>query len=125
MSRTRKSAKQAGTRFERSMADYFARVLGDADIDRQIKTGSKDKGDIRGLYFRGQPLTLECKNCARMELPQWLREAEVEAGNADSELWAVCHKRKGIADPAEQYVTMTARTLAAMIAGHPGLLEEE
>ena len=125
MTRNRKSARQAGTRFERSMADYLARVLGDAGIDRQIKTGSRDRGDIRGLYFRGEPFALECKDCSRMELPRWLREAEVEAGNADAALWAVCHKRKGVADPAEQYVTMTARTLAAMIAGGPELLEEE
>lgn len=48
MSRSRRTAKDAGTRFERLVADYLAGRLG-ADIDRQVKTGSRDTGDIRGV----------------------------------------------------------------------------
>lgn len=122
--RNRKSAKKAGTRFERTVADYLSHVLGDSEIDRQVKVGANDIGDIRGLYLNGGRFALECKDCTRMELPQWLREAEVEAGNADAPFYAVCHKRRGVGDPAEQYVTMPLRMLAAIIAGHPGLLED-
>lgn len=124
MARNRKSAKKAGTRFERQVADYLSHALGDSEIDRQVKVGSRDIGDIRGLYLNGGRFVLECKDCSRMELPQWLREAEAEAGNADALWWAVCHKRRGVADPSEQYVTMPLSMLAAIIAGHPGLLEE-
>lgn len=124
MSRSRRSARDAGSRFERSVADYLARVLGDSEIDRQIRTG-KDKGDIRGLFLHGERLVLECKDCQRMDLPGWMREAEAEAGNADAPWWAVCHKRRGKGDPAEQYVTMNLRTLAAIVAGGFRYLEEE
>ena len=63
MSRSRRSAKDAGTRFERLVADYLAGKLG-ADIDRQVKTGSRDTGDIRGV-------AIECKDYqGRHELPK-------------------------------------------------------
>ena len=48
MTRNRQSAKQAGARFERLLADYLAQVF-DTRIDRQAKTGAKDKEDITGL----------------------------------------------------------------------------
>lgn len=51
----------AGTRFERLVADYLAGRLG-ADIDRQVKTGSKDTGDIRGVSMAGRGIAIECKD---------------------------------------------------------------
>ena len=50
-----------------------------ADIDRQVKTGSRDTGDIRGVSMAGRGIAIECKDYqGRHELPKWLREAEVE-----------------------------------------------
>ena len=46
MTRSRATAKQAGSLFERSIADYLAVALNDDRIDRRVKTGAKDKGDI-------------------------------------------------------------------------------
>ena len=114
-----------GSAFERSVADYLARVLCDSEIDRQIKTGPQDKGDIRGLFLHGQKLVLECKNVRKTDLSGWMGEAETEAGNADAPWWAVCHKRKGKGHPSEQYVTMNLRTLAAIIAGGFEYLNED
>lgn len=116
MSRSRRSAKDAGTRFERMVADYLASVLGDG-VDRQVKTGSKDTGDIRGVSMGGRGVAVECKDYAgRHELPQWLREAEAERANRGAAYGVVAWKRRGTADPAEQYVTMTLGTFAAMLA---------
>ena len=123
--RNRKSAKTAGTRFESSMARYLARVLDDERIERRAKSGAMDRGDISGVRYRGERVVIECKDCARMTLPQWLDEAETERGNDDAGFGVVFHKRRGTADPAEQYVTMTARTFAQMVAGGSDLLEEE
>lgn len=123
MSRSIRSAKQAGTRFERKVADYLSAAFGDSDIDRQIKTGSRDVGDIRGVYRNGHKVTIECKDCSRMELAKWIGEAEVEAGNADSPFPVVVHKRKGVGSMSEQYVTMTLETFAGILAGGPELIE--
>lgn len=106
----------AGTRFERLVADYLASVLGDG-VDRQVKTGSKDKGDIRGVSMNGKGVAVECKEYAgRHELPEWLREAEAERANRGAAYGVVAWKRRGTADPAKQYVTMTLGTFAAMLA---------
>ena len=126
MGRSRRSAKQAGASFERLMADYFALALDDDRIDRRVKTGAKDRGDIAGVRLRGERVVIECKDYGgQHKLPEWLKEAEAERGNDDASYGVVVWKRRGTADPAEQFVTMTARTFAAIVAGGPGLLEEE
>ena len=48
MARNRKSAKTAGTRFERTTADYLKAMTGQP-IDRLVKTGAKDRGDVGPL----------------------------------------------------------------------------
>lgn len=48
MARTRQSAKNAGTRMERQIADYFAQHIDDR-IDHRTKTGNKNRGDITGM----------------------------------------------------------------------------
>lgn len=117
MSRSRRTAKDAGTRFERLVADYLAGRLG-ADIDRQVKTGSHDTGDIRGVSMAGRGIAIECKDYqGRHELPKWLREAETERRNRGADYGVVVWKRHGTAIPGEQFVTMTLETFAAMLAG--------
>lgn len=123
MGRTRRSAKQAGASFERLMADYFALALDDDRIDRRVKTGAKDRGDIAGLRMRGKRVVVECKDYGgRHRLPQWIKEAETERENDDAEYGVVVWKRLGVRDPARQYVTMTAETFMAMVAGGRDLL---
>lgn len=117
MSRSRRTAKDAGTRFERLVADYLAGRLG-SDIDRQVKTGSHDTGDIRGVSMAGRGIAIECKDYqGRHELPKWLREAETERRNRGADYGVVVWKRRGTAIPGEQFVTMTLETFAAMLAG--------
>ena len=126
MGRSRRSAKQAGASFERLMADYFALALDDDRIDRRVKTGAKDRGDIAGLRMRGKRVVVECKDYGgRHRLPEWLDEAETERGNDDAEYGIVAWKRLGVRDPAKQYVTMTAETFMAMVAGGRDLLGQD
>lgn len=116
MTRTNKSARQAGTRFERSIADWLADKVDDR-IDRRVKTGAKDKGDIAGVRHMGHRVVLECKDVAKLAIGTWVREADVERGNDDALAGFVIHKRRGTSDPGDQYVTGTLRDLAALLTG--------
>lgn len=119
MTRTRASAKAAGSRFERTIADYLADVLDDR-IDRRVKTGAKDRGDISGVRVHGKRVVLECKDAAKIKLAGWVTEAHIEAGNDDALAGLVVHKRIGISAPGKQYVTCTVDDLIAVITGaHP------
>ncbi|KJL37076.1 hypothetical protein RR49_01188 [Microbacterium ginsengisoli] len=116
--RNRTSARKAGSSFERSIADWLASRLNDDRIDRRVKRGVKDRGDITGVRtIRGGRVVIEAKNTTRIDLSGWLREAEAERGNDDAVVGLVVHKRRGIADPAEQYVTMRLEGLAVLLEG--------
>lgn len=117
MGRSLRSAKNAGTRMERMTADYLAAALDDDGIDRQIKTGALDLGDVRGVKIWGQRVAVEVKNTAKVNLSGWVAEAEVERGNLDALAGVVVHKRHGRAAPEDQWVTMTLKDFAALLAG--------
>ncbi|RAV33205.1 putative PDDEXK endonuclease [Corynebacterium heidelbergense] len=125
MPRNRQSAKKAGTTFERQVADYLKSTLDNPHIDRRVKTGNKDRGDISGVYAHGKPIAIECKNTTRPELSQWIKEAHLEAGNADAYIGLIVHKRRGTQNAARQWVTMTLEDLTALITGDdmPGRYE--
>jgi hypothetical protein len=118
MTRSRASAKAAGSRFERIIADYLRDTVDDR-IDRKVKTGAADKGDIGGVRaLGGGRVVVECKDTAKIALGPWAAEAEVERGNDDAMVGVVIHKRHGVGDPAQQWVTMTVEGLAALLLGH-------
>lgn len=119
MPRSRASAKRAGASFERQIADFLAEVLDNDYIDRKPRGGSKDTGDIGGVKIDGHRLVLELKNCARMDLPGWTREAKQEAINDGALAGFVIHKRKGTTDPGKQWVTCTVDELVALITKNP------
>ena len=117
MTRSRASAKQAGAKAERDVADYLATQLNDDRIDRRVRNGSKDRGDIGGLRAHGQRLVVEVKNCARTDLAGWIAEAEIEQGNDDALSAVVISKRKGTTNVGRWYVHMTVDQLLALITG--------
>lgn len=115
--RNHASARSAGARFERSIADYLAAHVDDR-IDRRVKTGAKDKGDIAGLRHMGERVVVETKDYGgRFLLGPWLREVAVERANDNALLGAVVVKRRGVTDPGEQVVVMTMRDLVALLTG--------
>lgn len=118
MTRTRASAKAAGSKFERDIADHLAKLVDDR-IDRRVKTGAKDRGDIGGVRVHGQRLVLELKNTTRINLGTWITEAHTEAGNDDALAGVIVHKRHGVGAPGKQWVTMTVDDLIALITGEP------
>lgn len=114
--RSNRSARAAGQRFERSIANHLAAVLDDR-IDIRPKNGTKDRGDIGGVRSPFGKVVLELKDHATLALPGWLREAEVERGNDDALVGVVVHKKRGVTDPGEQYVTMTVDSLVRLLGG--------
>lgn len=117
MTRNRASARAAGTRFERSCADYLAAHVDDR-IDRRVKTGAKDRGDISGWRFAGRRIVAEIKDYGgRLQPGIWLNEAETERGNDSADVGLVIAKRRGTTDPGDQFVLMTLRDLIALTTG--------
>jgi hypothetical protein len=124
MTRTRASAKKAGSSFERSIADYLAAAIDDR-IDRRVKNGTKDRGDIGGVRIFGQRVVLECKNTAKTSLGTWATEAETERGNDDALAGVIVHKRHGKGQPADQWVTLTLADFAALLTGNRDHINQE
>lgn len=116
MSRSNASARAAGARFERLIADYLRDHVSEF-IDRRVKTGAKDKGDLVNVRAFGERVVVECKDVARTDLSGWVKEAEVEAGNDDAVAGVVVFKRRGTSDPGDQYVAMTVRDFIALLTG--------
>lgn len=118
MGRTRASAKAAGAKFERTIADFLAETVDDR-VDRRVKTGQNDKGDIAALRTRDNDrVVVECKDYAgRLEAATWVKEAETERVNDDALVGVVVAKRRGVSDPGQQYVLMTVNDLVALLTG--------
>jgi hypothetical protein len=125
LSRTRASAKKAGSSFERSTADYLAANVDDR-IDRRVKNGAKDRGDIGGLRHMGGRVVIECKDYGGRLMPgPWTAEAETERGNDDALAGLVVAKRRGTAKPGQQYVLMTVDDLTALLLGNRSHIDQE
>ena len=118
MPRTNASAKQAGSRFERTTADYLKDHLSEF-IDRKVRTGAKDTGDIANVRTaKGRRVAVECKDYGgRLELPQWVREAEAERINDGADVGLVVAKRRGTSKPGEQWVILTVDGLIELLRG--------
>ncbi|WP_166905961.1 hypothetical protein [Mycobacterium sp. DL440] len=117
MTRSRVSARAAGSRTERAVADYLAQALDDDRIDRRVKTGAKDCGDIANVRAHGQRVVIEVKDCARPDVPGWTREAHTEANNDGALVGVVVAKRRGTTNPGEYWAHMTVDDLLALITG--------
>lgn len=142
MSRNRASAKAAGAKTERVAADYLAEYVDDR-IDRRVKTGALDKGDIGGVRFpmlgeqcqacrEGVPsyiatctcsplqngrVVVEVKDCATIAIGPWLNEAETERINDGADVGLVIYKARGKGAPGDLRVVMTLRDLATLLSG--------
>lgn len=124
MTRSRASAKKAGSDFERQMADCLALWVDDR-IDRKVKTGALDKGDIANLRMHGQKVTVEAKNYGgQIKAAEWAAEGAVERVNDGALAWVVIAKRKGTTDPLKQWVLMEMGELIALINGNRSHISE-
>ena len=112
-------SKQKGTSFESLITGFLVSEWDDRII-RQPLTGGKDKGDIANFRIGNHKMAIECKNVKVMNLPGWVREAQAEAENLGGVAGVVVHKRRGVAAPGEQFVTMTLNDLLTIISAAGG-----
>ncbi|MGV0636267.1 hypothetical protein ABQE69_17390 [Mycolicibacillus trivialis] len=118
MTRNRKSAKAAGARFERLIADALAQALDDDRIDRRPRNGAKDRGDIGGVRTRGHRVVVECKDYGgRFNIGPWLAEVDIERGSDDAGIGLVIAKRRAKGNPLDQLVLTTVRDLIVLLGG--------
>src|SRR5690625_422270 len=122
LARSRRSARQAGTKFETDIAKYLNEHVDDR-IERRTLGGNKDRGDIGGLRHMGQRVVIECKNTSRTNLGTWINEAHAAMGNDDAGAAVVIHKRHGKGQPGDQWVTLTLADFVALITGEPKELD--
>lgn len=111
-----------GAQWETDLAAYYA-ANGFPLAERRARTGIHDKGDLTGI----SPLVVhEAKNEKVINLPGYLREAEVERANADAALGVVLVKRRN-ASVAQGYWVVTIETGVAieraLILGEPWCIE--
>lgn len=121
MARNRNSAKQAGARFERLISDFLRDNLDDR-IDRKVRTGARDTGDIANVRdSHNRRIVIEAKDYGgRLNLPQWTKEAHTEADNDDAHIGLVIAKRRGTTDPADQWVVMDLNDLIQLLTPPQG-----
>ena len=125
MARSRASAKAGGAWMERQVANVLATWVDDR-IDRRVKTGAKDKGDIAGLRVHAQKVVVEVKDYGgQIKAAEWTAEAAVERENDEALAGIVVAKRRGTTDPMKQWVLMEMGELIALINGNRQHMEEK
>lgn len=83
----RTKPKALGTEWETAVVRYTRAQLGDERIERRALHGSKDMGDIHGLYAHGYSGIIECKRDRDMgakDLAEYQRQTLDERENADA-----------------------------------------
>lgn len=118
MTRTRSSAKAAGSKHARSIADYLQKHVS-RFIDKMPLYGAKDRGDVANVEtFNELPVAVEAKDYGgRLEAGTWLREAETERINLGAVASVVIAKRRGVTAPGKQIVLMEVDDLCALLTG--------
>lgn len=116
--RSRSSARSAGTRHESAVAKHLAAHVDDR-IERRTRNGSKDRGDLSGLrVIGGGRLVAELKDYrGQIKAGVWWGEAEKERGNDDAVAAVVIAKRLGTSNPGDQWVLTTVDDLIAILTG--------
>jgi hypothetical protein len=122
MTRSHRTARQAGTSFETWLVEYWREAFGTRAIERRARKGARDEGDIAGLNSHAGPICVEAKNHNRLDLAGWIQEAQIEAGHADAAMGVVVHKRRGFGrgQMGEQYVTLRLADFTILLGGQPG-----
>jgi hypothetical protein len=79
--------------------------------ERRRLNGSYDRGDVSGV-----PRTvIEVKSGAKIDLPGWMRELEVEIANDGAEFGCVAIKPRGVTDGAEFYCVLSGERFAVLL----------
>ena len=114
--------KALGTAWETDVRNYVAKELGDERIERRALHGSKDMGDIHGLFAHGYEGIIECKRSKALgaaTMAEFQRQTLDERENADADfaLLAVKNFNHGT---GEGFCWVTIRDLTRICLGIEG-----
>lgn len=97
-----KPSRDKGARGEVALVNWL-RANGYPDARRYLAGDGRQPGDVDGI----PGLCADVKNCARLDIPGWLRQVRAEAGPNRTPLVVV--KPRGVADPGEWWAITTVR----------------
>jgi hypothetical protein len=103
------SIKAKGRAAENQMVTFLSRWW--PTVERRRLAGVLDRGDIAGV----PDTVIEVKSGARMDLPGWLRELEVEMANDGARYGCVAIKPRGTTDGARFYCVMTGDQFVTLL----------
>ena len=103
------SIKAKGRNAENQFVTFLSRWW--PTVERRRLNGVHDRGDVAGVPHT----VVEVKSGARMDLPGWLRELEVEMTNDGARYGCVAIKPKGTTDGGRFYCVMTGDQFATLL----------
>lgn len=106
------ASRRKGSRAEVAVVHALRRAGWDADTSRNVLGGKRIGDDV---VWNG-PASIEVKNTAKMELAEWLKQAQ---GNAGDRPALVVHKKRGVPDSRAEdwYCTLTFGDLLRLLEG--------
>lgn len=107
---TIRSAKAKGTNFETEVVRFLESQ--GIPARRRARAGSKDNGDVE---IGDNRWTIEAKATAKIDIPQYLRELDVELENSGAEFGAVWVKRRGKSSAGDGYVIMDGNAFVELV----------
>jgi hypothetical protein len=103
-------SKKRGTSWESAVVQYLQQA-GWPHAERRVLHGALDRGDVLGL----PGVVIECKSASRIQLSEWLKEAQAETANAGAEIGFVWAKRVGKSSPGSGFVIMDGETAMRLL----------
>lgn len=110
------ASKRKGTEAENAVVTYL-QSRGWPHAERRALSGTKDRGDLAGIYGIAGTVVLEVKNRRTVAVPAWLREALAEQQNANAAVGAVIAKPVGVGTTrvGDWHVHMTVKQLCDLL----------
>jgi Holliday junction resolvase len=99
--------RRKGHKAERDVA-AFLRDHGWSAVTTRSASGFQHGDDIE----TDAPISIEVKNVAKTDLAGWIRQARENANGKPAVVW---HKRRGVSNPGDWYVTMTGNDLIELL----------
>jgi len=94
-------SRRTGTRGEVLAVEYLAADLG-PQVERRAQQGAADRGDIAGVAGTA----IEIKWCAKIDLGNWMKEAETEARRCGPGTLPVLMHNRRQASAGDNYATV-------------------
>ena len=104
------TSRRKGSRAEVAVVHALRRAGWEADTSRNVLGGRRIGDDV---VWNG-PASIEVKNTAKMELAEWLKQAQANAGDRPA---VVVHKKRGVSDANAEgwYLTTTLEDFLRLI----------